>query len=123
MHLRGRVRLGGLLCVLALAALVVSAADAAGPESTHAAASEQGGRAGATAPRRIRRPGGATPRRIGEGAGGRRSPPRPTGAPAGGGCSGPDRGRKAGTGDATGRGPPPHRRRHDQPTRELDGKE
>src|SRR5437867_10776585 len=43
MHLRGRVRLGGLLCVLALAALVVSAADAAGPESTHAAASEHGG--------------------------------------------------------------------------------
>jgi len=43
MHLRGRVRLGGLLCVLALAAIVVSAADAAGPESTHAAASEHGG--------------------------------------------------------------------------------
>ena len=43
MHLRGGVRLGGLLCVLALAALVVSAADAAGPESTHAAASEHGG--------------------------------------------------------------------------------
>ena len=43
MHLRGRVRLGGLLCVLALATIVVSAADAAGPESTHAAASEHGG--------------------------------------------------------------------------------
>jgi F-type H+-transporting ATPase subunit b len=43
MHLCGRVRLGGLLCVLALAALVVSAADAAGPESAHAAASEHGG--------------------------------------------------------------------------------
>src|SRR2546422_835138 len=31
MHLRGRVRLGGLLCVLALAALAFSGADAAGP--------------------------------------------------------------------------------------------
>src|SRR5881296_1999837 len=43
MHLRGRVRLGGLLCVLALAALAFSGADAAGPETTHAAAGEHGG--------------------------------------------------------------------------------
>ena len=43
MHLRGRVRLGALLCVLALAALAFSGADAAGPETTHAAAGEHGG--------------------------------------------------------------------------------
>ena len=43
MHLRENIRFGGLLCSLALVALVVSTASAAGPESTHAAASEHEG--------------------------------------------------------------------------------
>jgi F-type H+-transporting ATPase subunit b len=43
MHLRNSIRLGGLVCGLALVALMFGAAHAAGPESTHAAAGEHGG--------------------------------------------------------------------------------
>jgi len=43
MHLREHIRLGDLLCSLALVALLFTPAHAAGPESTHAAATEHGG--------------------------------------------------------------------------------
>ena len=46
MHFCGRVWLGGILCALALVAVLFGAARAAGPEATHAAAGEHEGGGG-----------------------------------------------------------------------------
>lgn len=46
MHFRGRARLGGVLCALALVAALFGAARAAGPETTHAASGEHEGGGG-----------------------------------------------------------------------------